>query len=89
MNNFRKIADFEYKDLFTEIANKPLWNWLNLRGYVGHSDDIILRYQTVQGDRTQSISPPFGQAAHWQFFLRPGGGFRLHPYQGLLDVQHA
>lgn len=51
MNNFRKVGTFDYQPIFNEVANTPLWNWLNLRKLAGHSDDIILRYQILHGRR--------------------------------------
>lgn len=49
INNFKKIGEFDYHRVLNELGNKPLWNWLNLRKLANHGDDIILRYQPVQG----------------------------------------
>ena len=49
MNNFRLIGTFDYQPILGEVANSPFWNWLNFRKVAGHSDDIILRYQSIEG----------------------------------------
>jgi Aspartyl/Asparaginyl beta-hydroxylase len=43
------IGTFGYQPILNELANANLWNWLNLRKQAGHGEDIILRYQRVEG----------------------------------------
>jgi hypothetical protein len=47
--HFKQLGQFDYKPILNEIVNAPLWNWLALRSYAGHTDDIVLRYQSVVG----------------------------------------
>ena len=49
MNNFKPIGTFDYQPILNELINAPYWNWLNLRSYAGHGEDIVLRYQSVEG----------------------------------------
>jgi hypothetical protein len=52
MNNFRHTGTFDYQPILSEIVANPAWNWLNLRSYAGHTRDIILRYQSVETNKT-------------------------------------
>jgi hypothetical protein len=56
MKNFKHIGQFDYQPILAEVATSPLWNWLNFRKVAGHEDDLILRYQSIEGHRPiQSI----------------------------------
>jgi hypothetical protein len=56
MENFKLIERFNPEAVAKELTATNLWNWLNLRKAPGlnHNvvDDIVLRFQPVQGQHT-------------------------------------
>jgi hypothetical protein len=51
LDNFKLLGTFDPQLILKEAETNPLWNWLTLRSYAGHTDDIILRYQSVETSR--------------------------------------
>ena len=54
MKHFKKVGEFNPELIKKELEATPLWNWLNLRRMAYQSqhnyvDDIVLRFQPVQG----------------------------------------
>ena len=53
MENFKKVGEFDAATLVKELEATNFWNWLNLRKspglYHDVADDIILRFQRVEG----------------------------------------
>jgi len=56
MKNFKKVGEFDTKDIAKELEVTNFWNWLNMRKAPGlnHNvvDDIVLRFQRVEGHYT-------------------------------------
>jgi hypothetical protein len=56
MENFKLIERFNPEAIAKELNATNLWNWLNLRKapglYHNVADDIVLRFQPVQGQHT-------------------------------------
>ena len=59
MRHFKQTTTFDPINIAKELEESRWWNWLNIRRNAynsqhGHVDDIVLRFQPVQGDHDYS-----------------------------------